>query len=81
MCEALEAACKELGDNITQPEVAPGVLARRVIAAAKLGERDPIRLHRPPRSANRTDDPFVQAVGRTRRWLAFFNSKGPLAHG
>jgi hypothetical protein len=44
MCEALEAACKELGDDITQPEVAREVLARRIITAAKLGERNPVRL-------------------------------------
>jgi hypothetical protein len=44
MCEALEAACKGLGDDITQPEVAREVLARRIITAAKLGERDPVRL-------------------------------------
>ena len=43
-CEALEAACKGLGDDITQPEVAREVLARRIITAAKLGERDPVRL-------------------------------------
>jgi hypothetical protein len=34
----------ELGDDITQPEVAREVLARRIIAAARLGERDPVRL-------------------------------------
>src|SRR6266481_78050 len=44
MGEALEAACEELGDDITQPEVAGEVLARRIIAAARLGERDPVRL-------------------------------------
>jgi hypothetical protein len=44
MCEALEAACEELGDDITQREVAREVLSRRIIAAAKLGECDPVRL-------------------------------------
>jgi len=44
MSEALEAACKELGDDIDQSEVAREVIARRIIAAAKLGERDPVRL-------------------------------------
>ena len=42
--EALEAACKELGDDIGQPGVARVVIAERIIAAAKLGERDPVRL-------------------------------------
>jgi hypothetical protein len=44
MCEALEAACKELGHNIGQSEAAREVMARRIIAPAKLGERDPVRL-------------------------------------
>jgi hypothetical protein len=44
MCEALEAACEKLGDDITQREVAREVLSRRIIAAAKLGECDPVRL-------------------------------------
>jgi hypothetical protein len=38
MSEALEAACKE------RPQVAREVIARRIIAAAKFGERDPMRL-------------------------------------
>ncbi len=42
--EALEAACKELGDDIGQPGVAREVIARRIIATAKLCERDPVRL-------------------------------------
>jgi hypothetical protein len=44
MSEALEATCKELGDDIGQPGVAREVIAGRIIAAAKLGERDPVRL-------------------------------------
>jgi hypothetical protein len=44
MCEALEAACKELGDDIGQSEVPREVIARRIIAVAKLGDRDPVRL-------------------------------------
>jgi hypothetical protein len=44
MCEALEAACKELGDDIGQSEAAREVMARRIIAVAKFGERDPVRL-------------------------------------
>jgi hypothetical protein len=41
--EAFDAACKKLGD-IDQPEVAREVIAGRIIAAARFGERDPIRL-------------------------------------
>ena len=43
MSEALEAAFKELHDS-GQPEVVREVMAGRIIAAAKLGERDPVRL-------------------------------------
>ena len=38
MTEVFEAACNE------QPDVAREVIANRIIAAAKLGERDPARL-------------------------------------
>jgi hypothetical protein len=43
MSDAFDAACEKLGD-IGQPEVAHEVVARRIIAAATLGERDPARL-------------------------------------
>ena len=43
MSEALEAACEELGDNV-QPEAVREIVALRIIAAARLGERDPVRL-------------------------------------
>jgi hypothetical protein len=43
MSEALEAACKQLQDT-GRPEIARDVLAGRIIAAARLGERDPVRL-------------------------------------
>jgi hypothetical protein len=43
MGEALEAALKELQDD-GQPEVTREVMAGRIIAAARLGERDPARL-------------------------------------
>ena len=43
MSEALEAALKELEDS-GEPEVVRERLATRIIAAAKLGERDPARL-------------------------------------
>ena len=42
MSEALEAALKKLQD--TGQTVVPEVIASRIIAAAKLGERDPVRL-------------------------------------
>jgi hypothetical protein len=43
MSEVLDAACEKLGD-IDQLEVAREVIAGRIIAAARLGERDPARL-------------------------------------
>ena len=43
MTEAFDAACEKLSDT-DQPEVTREVIAGRIIAAAKLGERDPIRL-------------------------------------
>jgi hypothetical protein len=43
MGEALEAAFKELQDT-GQPDVVRELIAGRIIAAAKLGERDPVRL-------------------------------------
>jgi hypothetical protein len=43
MSEAFEAACNEL-DEAGHPKVAPEVIAARIIAAARTGERDPVRL-------------------------------------
>ena len=43
MSEALEAACKLLPET-SQNAVAREVIARRIIAAASIGERDPVRL-------------------------------------
>jgi hypothetical protein len=43
MSEAFDAACKEVQDT-SHPEVAHEIIARRIIAAALLGERDPVRL-------------------------------------
>jgi hypothetical protein len=43
MSEAFDAACKEL-DESGQPRVAREVIAARIIAAARIGERDPVRL-------------------------------------
>jgi hypothetical protein len=41
--EAFDAACEKLSDT-DQPEVMREVIAGRIIAAARLGERDPARL-------------------------------------
>jgi len=43
MSEAFEAACKELNEA-GQPKVAREVIAGRIIAVARIGERDPVRL-------------------------------------
>ena len=53
MSEALEAACKELGDT-SQPDVVREVMAGRIIGAARLGERDPVRLRAAALSAMTT---------------------------
>ena len=45
MSEAFDAACKEL-DDIGQPKVVLEVMAERIIAAARTGERDPARLQK-----------------------------------
>jgi hypothetical protein len=43
MTKAFDAACEKLGDS-GQHEVTREVIAGRIIAAARLGERDPARL-------------------------------------
>jgi hypothetical protein len=43
MSEAFEVACKDL-DDTGQPKVVLEVIAERIIAAARIGERDPARL-------------------------------------
>jgi hypothetical protein len=43
MGEAFDSACKELHDT-GQPEIVYEVIAKRIIDAAKNGERDPVRL-------------------------------------
>ena len=43
MGEAFDAACKELHDR-GQPPIVYEVIAKRIIDAAKNGERDPVRL-------------------------------------
>ena len=44
MSEAFEAACKEIYDAGQHHEVGREVIAGRIIAAARIGERDPVRL-------------------------------------
>ena len=43
MGDAFDRACKELHDR-GQPEIVREVIAKRIIVAAKKGERDPERL-------------------------------------
>ena len=45
MSEAFEAACKQL-DDTGQPELVLEVIADRIMAAARTGERDPVRLRK-----------------------------------
>jgi len=45
MNEAFDAACKELQDT-GQPELVLDIIAGRIIAAARAGERDPVRLRK-----------------------------------
>jgi hypothetical protein len=88
MCEALEAACKELGDDLGQPGVrawsSPNELSPRqnLVSVTRFACRQ-------PRSANRTNDPFVHPIGRSRAVVAngaararlSFTGKGTLVHG
>ena len=43
MSEAFEAACEVL-ENARQPEVIREIIAKRIVSAATIGERDPVRL-------------------------------------
>jgi hypothetical protein len=43
MGEAFDAACEELGDS-GQPDLVREIIAKRIIEAAKKGERDPQHL-------------------------------------
>jgi hypothetical protein len=43
MCEAFDAACRDLHDT-GQPDLVYEVIAKRIIEAAKSGERDPEKL-------------------------------------
>jgi hypothetical protein len=45
MSEAFDAACQELQDT-GQPQIVLEIIAERIIAAARLGERDPVRLRK-----------------------------------
>jgi hypothetical protein len=55
MGEAFDTACKELHDK-GQPEIVYEVIAKRIIDAAKKGERDPIRLRKAGLTAIGLDD-------------------------
>ncbi len=61
MSEAFEAACGALHDA-DKPQVVRELVARRIIAAARFGERDPVRL----RAAALADDRRGLAMGRPR---------------
>ncbi len=54
MSEALEAACRKLGDDIGEPEVTREVIAGRIIAAANLVSVTRFACRQLP-SANRTN--------------------------
>jgi hypothetical protein len=43
MTEAFESACEKVGDS-DQSEVTREVIAGRIVASARFGERDPARL-------------------------------------
>ena len=60
MGEAFEAACKELHDK-GQPTVVYEVIAKRIIDAAKKGERDPVQLRNAVLAALGFDDKDKQA--------------------
>jgi len=53
--EAFDSACKELHDK-GQPEIVYEVIAKRIIDAAKKGERDPIQLRKAGLTALGLDD-------------------------
>jgi hypothetical protein len=55
MGEAFDTACQELHDK-GQPEIVYEVIAKRIIDAAKKGERDPIRLRKAGLTAIGLDD-------------------------
>jgi hypothetical protein len=53
--EAFDEACKELHDT-GQPAIVYEVIAKRIIEAAKIGERDPVRLRNAGLAALGFDD-------------------------
>jgi hypothetical protein len=55
MGEAFDSACKELHDK-GQPEIVYEVIAKRIIDAARNGERDPIQLCKAGLTALGLDD-------------------------
>ena len=60
MGEAFDAACKELHDK-GQPAIVYEVIARRIVDAAKNGERDPVRLRNVGLAALGLDDEGKEA--------------------
>jgi hypothetical protein len=54
MSDAFEAACELLRET-GRPDVAREVIARRIISAARFGERDPARLRAAALAGRRTD--------------------------
>jgi hypothetical protein len=58
--EAFDAACKELHDK-GQPKIVYEVIAKRIIDAARNGERDPVRLRNVGLAALGLDDQGKQA--------------------
>ncbi len=59
MSEAFDAACRELRDT-SNPQVVREIIAERIITAASLGERDPIRLRTAAlRGFQDSDAPFM----------------------
>jgi hypothetical protein len=61
MGEAFDAACKELHDK-GQPTIVYEVIAKRIIDAAKNGERDPVQLRK-----YRVSGPGIRQRGQTGR--------------
>jgi hypothetical protein len=60
MGEAFDSACKELRDS-GQPSIVYEVIARRIIDATRIGERDPVRLRNVGLAAFGREDDGKQA--------------------
>ena len=57
MSEAFEAACKELNDD-GQAKLVLEVIAERIVGAASIGERDPVRLRKAALAGLPDEDAF-----------------------